>query len=115
MALPKVNRQLAVAALLGWIWAILMLLISIAVTIPALSAGVKEAVPMILPAALSVATAVAAHGVRRRRWPYVALGAAAAWIAFLVLVPVNVKISLPGIALNVAILGLVLTNLRQFR
>jgi len=113
MTLPHVNRQLAAAAILGWVWAVFMLLVSVAVAIPALSAGAGEAASMLAPAALAVASAAGAHGVRRRKWPYVALGAAAAWIAFLVLVPL--KISLPGIGLNLAILGLVLTNLRKFR
>jgi hypothetical protein len=86
--------------------------VSVAVAIPAAARG-GGAASMAIPAALAVASAVGAHGVRRRRWPYVALGASAAWIAFLVIVPL--KVSLPGIALNVVILGLVLTNLRRFR
>jgi len=113
MTLPKVNRSLAVASALGWIWAIFMALVSIAVAIPAASRSAGEAVQMIAPALLSVASGAAAHGIRRRRWPYLAVGASVGWVAFLAMV--RLKISLPGIGLNLAILGLVLTNMRQFR
>jgi hypothetical protein len=110
---PPVPKQLAAASFLGYAWGAVMLALSVAVTIPALSQGPGAAGAMLVPAVLAVASGVGAHGVRRRRWPYVALGASAAWIAFLVLVPL--KVSLLGIAVNIAILGLVLTNLRRFR
>jgi hypothetical protein len=109
---PAPSTALSVASALGFVWAALMLVLSIAVAIPAAAQGAGAAA-MAIPAALSVASALGAHGVRRRRWPYVALGASAAWIAFLVLVPL--KVSLLGIAVNIAIMGLVVTNLRRFR
>ena len=106
------STALSVASTLGFVWAVLMLVLSVAVAIPAAAQGAGAAA-MAVPAGLAVASAAGAHGVRRRRWPYVALGASAAWIAFLVLVPL--KVSMPGVALNVAIMGLVVTNLRRFR
>lgn len=115
MSLPKVNRQLAAAALLGWAWAAIMGLLTALLTIPALSAGGAEAAAMIVPALLCVATAAASHGIRRLRWPFLALGAASAWIAFLVTSPVSAKVGTPGVVINAAILGLVLTNMRRFR
>jgi hypothetical protein len=110
---PAPSTALSVASALGFVWAALMLVLSIAVAIPAAAQGAGAAA-MALPAALAVASALGAHGVRRRRWPFVALGASAAWIAFLVLVPLK-GVSFPGIAVNVAIMGLVVTNLRRFR
>lgn len=115
MTLPKVNRQLAVAAVLGWIWTAIMGLLTVLFTIPALSAGGAEAAAMIVPAALCVATAAASHGIRRRKRPFLALGAASAWIAFLVTSPLSAKVGMPGVALNAVVLGLVLTNMREFR
>lgn len=115
MTLPKVNRQLAVAAVLGWIWAAIMGLLTAVLTIPALSAGRAEAAAMIVPALLCVATAAGSHGIRRLRWPFLALGAASGWIAFLVTTPFSATIRMPGVVLNVVILGLVLTNMRNFR
>jgi hypothetical protein len=112
---PTRSMALDVASVLGWMWAGIMLVLSIAAAIPAAAAGGAGAgAQMALPAALAVASAFGAHGVRRRQWPWIALGASAAWIAFLVLVPLRI-IMMPGIGLNVAILGLVLTNLRKFR
>lgn len=106
------SLALSIASTLGFVWAALMLVLSIAVAIPAAAQGAGAA-SMALPAALAIASGLGAHGVRRRRWPYLALGSSAAWVAFLVLVPL--KVSLLGIALHIAITGLVVTNLRRFR
>lgn len=113
MTSPAPSNALSVASALGFVWAAVMLVLSIAFAIPAAAQGAGAAA-MAVPAALSVASALGAHGVRRRRWPYVALGASAAWVAFLVLVPLKV-VGFLGIAVNVAIMGLVVTNLRRFR
>jgi hypothetical protein len=110
---PSIPTSLSVASVLGYGWAAVMLLVTIAVTIPALAAGGRGAAPMAVPAVLSIASAAGAYGVRRARWPYFALGASTGWIAFLLLVPL--KLSFVGVALNTIILGLVLTNLRRFR
>jgi hypothetical protein len=110
--LAAATTAVGIASVLGWIWAVAMLLVSVAVAIPVVAKG-ESAASMAIPAALAVASALGAYGVRRLRWPFVALGASTAWIAFLVVVPL--KVSVLGIALNVAILGLVLTNLRRFR
>jgi hypothetical protein len=112
MSTPRLPTSLRVASVLGFAWAAIMLLLSVAAAIPAAAQG-GSAASLAVPALLAVASAVAAQGVRTLRRPYVALGASAAWIAFLVLVPL--KVSLPGIAVNMGILGLVLTNLRRFR
>lgn len=104
--------SLAVASTAGYGWGAVMLLVSIAVAIPAVADG-RPVVNLALPLALSVASLAGAHGVWHRRRPFVAVGASAAWIAFLVMVPL--KLSLAGVALNVVILGLVLTNVRRFR
>ena len=106
------SNALTAAAVLAGAWGVVMLLLSVAAAIPAVAQGGNPA-PMALPALLAVASLVSGHGIRRRRWPYLALGAAAAWIAFLALVPL--KVSVPGILLNTVIMGLVLTNLRRFR
>ncbi len=97
---------------LGWLWAAVMGLLSLAALAPAVAQGADVA-RLALPLLLAAASGAGAHLLRRGRWPHLSLGAAAAWIAFLVLVPLGV--STPGIALNVAILGLVLTSLRRFR
>lgn len=115
MTLPAVNRQIAVAVLLARVWAAIMGLLTLLFAIPALSSGASQAVALLLPAALSVTGAVSAHGLRRRKWPFFALGAASAWIAFLVTSPLSAKIAMPGVVLNAVVLGLVLTNMRQFR
>lgn len=112
MAPPRsVPKPLVVASGLGYAWATVILLLSIAAALAAVRGG--DPVLPALTGALAVASGVAAHGLRRARWPWVALGASAAWIAFLVLV--RLSVSLPGIAVNIAIMGLVLTNLRRFR
>lgn len=111
---PPTFTALGAASILGYVWAALMLLVSVAVAIPAAAAGgARGAAPMAIPALLSVASAAGAYGVRRARRPHLALGASVGWIAFLVLVPLT--LSFAGIALNTVILGLVLTNLRRFR
>lgn len=102
---------LRVASAIGYAWGAVMALLSIAAAIPAVAQGGAVA-PLALPLLLSIASAVAADGIRRRRWPFVALGVSAAWIAFLLLVPL--ALSFAGAALNVVILGLVATNLRRF-
>jgi hypothetical protein len=106
------STGLTVAFALAWLWAIVMGLLSLAAIVPAATRG-GDVARLSLPLLLAAATAVSAQLLRRGRWPHLALGAAAAWIAFLVMVPL--KVSTPGMALNVAILGLVLTNLRRFR
>lgn len=106
------SNALTAAAVLDYAWGAVMALLSLAAAIPALAGG-GQALPMALPGALAVASLVSGHGIRLRRWPYLALGTAAAWIAFLALVPL--KVSVPGIVLNTVTMGLVLTNLRRFR
>jgi hypothetical protein len=90
-----------------------MLLASVAVAIPLAARG-GNLVPMVVPVALSIASGVAAWGLRRARAPYhhVALGAAASWVAFLFMVPLAV--SLVGIALNTVVAGIVATSWRRF-
>jgi len=109
---PPRSAALTVAVVLGWIWGAVMGLLSLAALVPALAQG-GEVVRLALPLLLAVASGAGAHLLRRGRWPHLALGAAAAWIAFLVMVPL--KVSAAGMALNVVILGLVLTSLRRFR
>jgi hypothetical protein len=109
---PPRSTGLTVAFVLGWIWAVAMGLLALAAIPPAIAAG-GDVVRMTLPLLLAVASAAGAHLLRRGRFPHLSLGAAAAWIAFLVLVPL--KVSAAGMALNVTILGIVLTNLRRFR
>lgn len=103
--------QLRIASILGFVWAIGMAILAILAAVPLIARG-GNAAPLAVPLLLSVASAVGADGVRRRRRPFVALGASAAWIAFLVLVPL--AFGFVGGVLNVVILGLVLTNLRRF-
>jgi hypothetical protein len=110
---PPRSTGLTLAVVLGWVWALGMGLVTLAALVPAVSQGTGALGRLALPLALAVATAAGAHLLRRGRWPHLALGAAAAWIAFLVMVPLAV--STAGIALNVVVLGLVLTNLRRFR
>lgn len=106
------TTALTVASTLGYTWGAVMLVVSIVVSVSLAQHGAGVAV-MALPAVLSVASVVSAHGVRRQRWPWFALVASAAWMAFLLLV--RVKLSLFGVAVNAAILFLVLANLRHFR
>lgn len=106
------SNALTAAAILAGAWGVVMLLLSVAAAIPAIAQGGNPA-PMALPALLAISSLVSGHGIRLRRWPYLALGAAAAWIAFLALVPL--KVSVPGIVLSTVIMGLVLTNLRRFQ
>jgi hypothetical protein len=103
---------LAAASTLGYTWAAVMLLVSVVISLSVARQGASVGV-MAVPIALSVASGVAAHGVRRLRWPYFALGVCAAWIAFLF--NNQVKISLVGIAVNVLIFLLVTVNLRRFQ
>ena len=112
MTRPAGSMSLAVASALAFGWGTVMVLVSFAVMIPRfprrgrrLHGGPRGA--------LESRAGSPGTGSGARKWPYVALGASTAWIAFLVLVPL--KISLPGIALNIVILGLVLTNLPRFR
>jgi hypothetical protein len=110
---PPRSAGLTLAVVLGWLWAAAMGLVTVAALVPAVPQGVAALGRLALPLLLAVASGAGAHLLRRGRWPHLALGAAAAWIAFLVMVPL--KVSTAGIALNVVILGLVLTNLRRFR
>ncbi len=109
---PPRSAGLTAAVVLGWIWAVAMGALSLAAVAPAIAAG-GDVWRMALPVLLSASSAAGAYLLRRGRWPHLSVGAAAAWIGFLVLVPL--KVSTVGMALNVAIIGLVLTNLRRFR
>lgn len=112
MTAPARPFALSLASTLGFAWGTVMLAVSIAVTIPAVAKGASPT-GMAAPLALSIASCAAAVGIWRRRWKWFDVGVSAAWIAFLVMVPL--KVTVLGILMNFLILGLVLTNLKLFR
>jgi hypothetical protein len=109
---PPRSPALTAAIVLGWAWAAVMGLLSLAAVVPALAARDDVALRA-LALLLAIASGAGSYLLRRGRWPHLALGAASAWIAYLVLVPL--RVSAAGMAVNVLVLGLVLTSLRRFR
>lgn len=104
---------LIVATLLAWLWAVVMLLLSVAAAIPAVAQGPGLPPAVGTAALLSVATGIAAYGLGRLKRPWVMLGACVGWFVYLGLVPLRVSVA--GFVVNALIVAAVVTNLRRFR
>ena len=102
---PK-SRLITAASTIFWVWGVLLVISGIAIGYPAFAT--EGAVgPIFIMVAWGIAYCVGGFALRRRQWGVRWWASALCAISVLVLLFVQVKMSLLGIALNIAALVLI--------
>ena len=101
----------SIASALLWFWGVLVLLAAFAIGYPALVTH-RSMAPLLLLGAWGVAYCVGGFALRKRRWGVRWWGSALCVVSALVLLLMQVALSLPGAAINIAALGFILGSWR---
>jgi hypothetical protein len=110
------NRWLQTASTIAFVWAAIMVAISVAIAIPNVAVGGRVAggIAWFGVALVAIGYGVCARGLRRAARPYnvLTLVGAVVWITFLGLA--QVKVSFVGIVLNAVVAIIIATQWRHF-
>lgn len=112
------SRWLAVASTISWVWGVILALISISLLVPMLAGNIPATGPNLVfaltPLLLAAFAGFNGVGLRRQRKPYYVIAIVTTLAAVVLLYLLGVGLSIPGILLNIAILGVVLANTKRF-
>jgi hypothetical protein len=112
------SRWLAIVSTISWVWGAILALISISLFVPMLAGSIPATGPDLVfaltPLLLAVFAGVNGIGLRRQRKPYYVIAIVTTLATIVLLYFLRVGLSLPGIFLNICILGVVLANTKRF-